>query len=801
MPKIMLEKIVRLANKAEYSNYKKIVDEINSVRFDSLNNQKLLYKSNELRKKVSQGVSIDEIIVEAYALVKQAIRIVLDLEAYDEQIIAGIAIHKGRLIEMQTGEGKTLAAVFPAYLNALSGLGCHILTFNDYLAARDAVWMGPIYESLGLTVGFVQDDMKNADKQKAYLCDITYITAKVAGFDYLRDSICYEKSECVQRCFNFAIVDEADSIIIDEARIPLVIATEGLNSANTLLSTMRIIKKLEPKVHYDKDEFERNVFLTQVGLAFVEEDLGCDNLYSGENLKFLDEVHNTLYAEAMLKKDIDYIVRDNKIEMVDEFTGRVAENRHWPDEIQEALEAKENVMNGTKGRIMNQITLQSFILLYKKIAGMTATAMDSVEEISEFYDLDVFVIPPHVPCKRIDYPDVIFTHKEAKYKALINEIVSVHATGQPILIGNSSVLDSDYLALKLKESGVECQVLNAKNDELEASIIKQAGVIGAVTVSTNMAGRGADIKLGGSNGESKDKVIALGGLYVIGTNRYESKRIDKQLRGRAGRQGDVGMCRFFISLEDDLIKKYGIDNVIPAYIRPKNQEGPIIDSRIARKINQVQRIIQGQNSDLRRALWEYSSFIERHRLKVYHRRLGILEGNEPFNILERENQKLYEELNVLFHENCINKLQKQVALYNIDDSFANYLSDIAIIQNGMKLKVLGGKNPLREFQRETNQCLETLQQDIQENIMMDFSSMELSEKGLLSLQGRIKPPTSTWTYLVKDNTVMDSLILMITGSLGGGNLNGGGSARAPIVYVMEFIEKISIFLRKKKVIK
>ena len=428
----MLKKIVRFANKSEYSNYKKMVDEINGVEFGSLNKEKLLYKSKELRKKVSQGVSIDEIIIEAFALVKQAIRIVLDLEAYDEQIIAGIAIHKGRLIEMQTGEGKTLAAVFPAYLNALSGLGCHILTFNDYLAARDAVWMGPIYESLGLTVGFVQDNMKNADKRKAYLCDITYITAKVAGFDYLRDSICYDKSECVQRSFNFAIVDEADSIIIDEARIPLVIATEGRYSANTLLSTMNIIKKLEPKVHYDKDEFERNVFLTKVGLAFVEHELGCDNLYSEENLKFLDEVHNTLYAEAMLKKDIDYIVRDNKIEMVDEFTGRVAENRHWPDEIQEALEAKENLMNGFKGRIMNQITLQSFILLYKKIARMTATAMDSVEEISEFYDLDVFVIPPHVPCKRIDYPDVIFTHKEAKYKALIIEIVSVHATGQPI---------------------------------------------------------------------------------------------------------------------------------------------------------------------------------------------------------------------------------------------------------------------------------------------------------------------------------------------------------------------------------
>ncbi|MBU3177931.1 accessory Sec system translocase SecA2 [Clostridium estertheticum] len=790
MPRTFFRKILNLANKSEYNNYKKIVYEINSVKFDSLSNEKLLYKSNELRRKVSQGVSIDEIIIEAFALVKEAIRKALDLEAYDEQIIAGIAMHKGKLIEMQTGEGKTLAAVFPAYLNALSGLGCHILTFNDYLAARDAVWMGPVYESLGLTVGFVQDSMKNVDKHKAYLCDITYITAKVAGFDYLRDSICYEKSECIQRCFNFAIVDEADSIIIDEARIPLVIATGGRNNANTLLSTMSIIKKLEPKIHYDKDEYEKNVFLTEVGLNFVEKQLGCDNLYLEENLKLLDEVHNTLYAETILKKEIDYIVRDNKIEMVDEFTGRVAENRHWPDEIQEALEAKENIMFGSKGRIINQITLQSFILLYKKIAGMTATAMDSADEISEFYNLDVFVIPPHVPCKRIDYPDVIFTHKEAKYRALINEIISVHATGQPILIGNPSVLESDYLALKLKEKGVACQVLNAKNDEWEASIIKQAGVIGAVTVSTNMAGRGADIKLGGTKGESKDKVIALGGLYVIGTNRYESKRIDKQLRGRAGRQGDVGMCRFFISLEDALIKKYGIDNIIPTYIRPKNQEKPIGDPRIARKINGVQKIIQGQNSDLRRALWEYSSLIEKHRLQVYQRRLEIIEDSEPFNILEKENPKLYKELNVSFDKNCINKLQKQVALYNMDDGFANYLSDVAIIQNGMKLKIIGGKSPLREFQRETNQCFNALQQGIRENILMDFTSMELSERGLLGLKDRIKPPTCTWTYIVKDNTVMDSLILIITGSIGGGIGYNGGFVRTSIVHVMEFIEKI-----------
>jgi preprotein translocase subunit SecA len=428
---------------------------------------------------------------------------------------------------------------------------------------------------------------------------------------------------------------------------------------------------------------------------------------------------------------------------------------------------------------------------------MTATAMDSAEEISEFYGLEVLVIPPHVPCKRIDYPDVIFTHKEAKYKALINEIISVHATGQPILIGNPNVKESEYLALELKKAGIECQILNAKNDELEAGIIEQAGVLGAITVSTNMAGRGADIKLGGKDEVNRDKVIALGGLYVIGTNRHESKRIDKQLRGRAGRQGDVGMFRFFISLEDDLIKRYGIDKIIPAFIRPKNQEKPIVNSKIADKINQVQRIIQGQDSDLRRALWKYSSLMETQRLQVYHRRLEILEDTDPFNVLEKESQELYEKLNTLFGEERVNKIQKQVALYNIDENWANYLAEVAMIQEGINLKLIGGKNPLREFQMETNQCFDILQQEIQENILMDFTNMELSENGLLSLCQRIEPPTSTWTYLVKDNTIMDSLSLILIGSGGGGIAGIGILAGAPILYAMVFLEKISMSIKRK----
>ncbi|MBZ9685539.1 accessory Sec system translocase SecA2 [Clostridium estertheticum] len=754
-----------LVNKSEYCRYKKIVEQINRLKFDSLDNKGILDKSHELRSKILEEKSMDDIIIEAFALAKQAVKRVLGLTPYDEQLIAGIAMHKGRLIEMQTGEGKTLAAVFPAFLNAITGRGCHILTFNDYLARRDATWMGPVYEMLGLTVSFVQETMERHEKQRAYDCDITYVTAKVAGFDYLMDSLSYKKSEIMLRPFNFAIVDEADSIIIDEARIPLVIATGGDPEDDTLLKTMEVIRGLEPEVDYDKDEVKSNVFLTQTGLIRVENMLCCENLYAKENFKLLSEVHNILHVIALLTKDIDYIVRDGKIEMVDKFTGRTAENRRWPDGIQAALEAKECISIQSKGRIVNQITLQNFILLYKKIAGMTGTAMDSLNEITELYDMDVLVIPPHIPCKRIDYPDVIFTHKKAKYKAVSSEIKRVHDTGQPILVGTCSVAESEYLAEELNKVGVKYKILNAKNDELEAHVIEQAGTLYAVTVSTNMAGRGADIKLGGQDGANRDRIVSLGGLYVIGTNRHESKRIDKQLKGRTGRQGDVGMSKFFISLEDDLIKRYGIDKLIPASIRPKMQEEPLTSPRIASKIEHVQRVIQGQDSDLRRALWQYSSFIENQRIVVHQRRMEVVYDSLPFNILSLEHPQLFTKLVNFFSEDTVNELEKQVALYNINEVWADYLAHVAYLQDGVKLSILSRKNPLQEFQIEAASVFQVLQQEIQKRILQDFETLDISEQGLISLKERIKPPSSTWTYLVNDNSLIDSLSSLFVGNV------------------------------------
>ncbi|MBU3146099.1 accessory Sec system translocase SecA2 [Clostridium sp. CF012] len=759
------KKFHNLIKKSEYNRYKKIVEQINRLKFDSLNITDFQNKSHELRSKILDGTSLDDIIIEAFALAKEAAKRVLGIFTYDEQLISGIAMHKGRLIEMQTGEGKTLAAVFPAFLNALTGRGCHILTFNDYLARRDATWMGPVYELLGLTVGFVQETMERREKQKAYACDITYVTAKVAGFDYLMDSLCFKKSEIMLRPFNFAIVDEADSIMIDEARIPLVIATDGDREEDTLGKTMEVIRGLEPKVDYDKDEVKSNAFLTPKGLIRVETMLCCENLYAKENFKLLGEVHNILHVIALLTKDIDYIVREGKIEMVDKFTGRIAENRRWPDGIQAALEAKECISIRSRGRIMNQITLQNFILLYKKIAGMTGTAMDSLNEITELYDMDVLVIPPHIPCKRIDYPDVIFTHKKSKYKALCSEIKRVNDTGQPILVGTCSVAESEYLAEELNKLGVKYKILNAKNDELEAHIIEQAGTLYAVTVSTNMAGRGADIKLGGLDGANRDKIASLGGLYVIGTNRYESKRIDKQLKGRSGRQGDVGMSKFFISLEDDLIKRYGIDKLIPAVIRPKVQEEPLMSPRIESKIDHVQRVIQGQDSDLRRALWQYSSFIEDQRLVVHQRRMEVVYDNLPFNILSLEQPQLFTKLINYFSEDTVNELEKEVALYNINEVWADYLAHVAYLQDGVKLSILSRKNPLQEFQIEAGSVFQVLQQEIQKRILQDFEGLDISEQGLISLKERIKPPSSTWTYLVNDNSLIDSLSSLFVGNV------------------------------------
>ncbi|MEJ2544315.1 MAG: hypothetical protein P8Y99_09630, partial [Calditrichaceae bacterium] len=483
---------------------------------------------------------------------------------------------------MNTGEGKTLTAVFPAILNAMMGNGLHVLTFNDYLARRDAEWMKPVYKFLGLSVDFVQEGMSISRRQKAYKADITYLSAKEAGFDYLRDSLCYDQSSMVHRPFNFAIIDEADSILIDEARIPLVIAGSDKNKLSELFNYTQVARKLEKNIHYDFDEYARNINITEQGQAIVESELKCGNLYAKRNLDKLTALNCALHAEYLLQRVVDYIIRNDKIELVDEYTGRVADKRRWPDGLQAAIEAKENINIQTRGKILNSVTLQHFLRLYPNICGMTATAEVAEEEFKRFYDLDIVVIPPNQKSIRKDYPNRIFLNKKIKYSKLLDEIISVHKKGRPILVGTASVDESEKIAELLNKKKIDCSILNAKQDAYEAKIIAEAGKLKAVTISTNMAGRGVDIKLGGSDENEKDRVVDLGGLYVIGTDMHESKRIDQQLRGRAGRQGDPGSTRFFISLEDDLLVKYRLDELIPAEIL-KNLKNSEIDNFVIRK--------------------------------------------------------------------------------------------------------------------------------------------------------------------------------------------------------------------------
>ncbi|OPZ88335.1 MAG: preprotein translocase subunit SecA [Firmicutes bacterium ADurb.Bin419] len=599
------QKYIMLKNDNIEYNVEKYYDElkkINEFRFELMEDHQLRNKSAELRSRLKKGQSMDSIMNEAFALAREASVRVLGMRHYDVQVIAGIAMHQGKLVEMQTGEGKTLAAVLPAYLNALKGQGVHILTFNDYLAKRDAEWMGPVFQFLGLSVGYIIEGMGVCERKRAYNADITYVTAKEAGFDYLRSFLSLCKEEITQRPFEYAIIDEADSILIDEARIPLIIAGGEQESEISLKQINELIMELKPTVHFDTDEYKRNVFLTDEGIKYVEGVLGVGNLYDERNISLITKINNALHAQVLMKKDLDYIIKEGKIELIDEFTGRIAENRRWPYGLQEAIDVKEGFLPESKGKILASVTLQNFIRLYPKICGMTGTALSADDELKEFYDLNVVLIPTNEKNIRVDHPDLVFTHLEAKYNALIEEICTVQKTGRPILIGTTSVDESEYLGNALSDAGVKCQLLNAKNDELEARIIADAGRIGAVTVSTNMAGRGTDIKLGGVNQSEREKVVELGGLYVIGTNRHESLRIDFQLRGRDARQGDPGMTRFFISLEDKLMVKYNIKDLIPKKHMPDKQMEQINSKVVVETISHAQRIIEGQNFEIRKNL-------------------------------------------------------------------------------------------------------------------------------------------------------------------------------------------------------
>ena len=692
--------------------------------------------------------------IEVFALVREAARRALRLDPFDVQMIAGLAMARRRIAELPTGEGKTLAAVFPVCLYALAGRGAHVLTFNDYLARRDARWMGPIFECLGLSVSCIQEGMPPADKRAAYRADVTYATAKEAGFDFLRDRIADDLAALVHRPFHSALVDEADSILVDEARIPLVISGAEDRVAWDARRMAALVRTLAPARDYETDDEHRNVFLTEAGADRTEKDLGVSDLYAAENQGLLEAVYCALHAEALLRRDIDYIVRGGRIEIVDEFTGRVVDKRHWPDGLQAAVEAKEGLARKTEGRILGSITLQHFFRLYPSLCGMTATARSAAHEFKEFYGLETTIVPPHTPSARRDLPDEVFTHREAKRRALADEIRRVHAGGRPILVGTASVKESEELAAELGAAGVVLQVLNARNDELEAGIIAEAGRPGAVTISTNMAGRGTDIKLGGADESGRERALALGGLYVIGTNRHESLRIDRQLRGRAGRQGDPGSTRFFISLEDDLFERYGLTRMFFKRHRLALRPGALPPGPLHREIEHAQRVIEGQSFDIRRSLNKYSALIELQRGLIQAKRDDVLMNGSgdpgPALFAERE-PDLFAAAARRWGADRLAEWERRATLYHLDRCWSDHLAWIQDTRESIHLVSLGGKAPIDEFQKAATAEFLEMEGRVADAVVAEMDALTRKDDVSPQDMERLKGPSSTWTYLVNED--------------------------------------------------
>jgi preprotein translocase subunit SecA len=644
-------------------------------------------------------------LADAIAIVAVVAARTVQLAMFDVQLQGALALARGRVVEMQTGEGKTLACIPAAAWYARAGNGVHVMTVNDYLARRDARWMGGIYQALGLSVGCIQQTMGPAERHAAYRCDITYATANEIGFDFLRDQIALHPGEQVHRPFHAAVIDEADSILIDEARIPLVLAGGAMDEEVLARRVDPIVGRFQRNVHFTLDEFGRNIALADEGIRILENALHCGNLFAESNLAMYSAVHNAIHAHFLLHRDVDYVVKNSAIESVDQFKGRIAQDRRWPAGLHTAIEAKEGVPFRRQGRVLGSITLQNLVALYPQLCGMTGTAVTQAAEFNQCYGLDVEAIPTNRPVIRVDHPDVIFPTRQAKESAVAEVIRSAHSAGQPVLVGTASVEESERLSRSLAD--VPHAVLNARNEEAEAAIVERAGQLGAVTVSTNMAGRGVDIQLGAG-------VAELGGLLVIGTNRHESRRIDNQLRGRAGRQGDPGQSRFLISLEDELLVNYGIES------------GKYRDD-----VEGIQRLVEGQNLDIRRFLSKYEAVIEGQRQRIQERRQSILTADMP-------------------------ELERAVTLTTIDDLWADHLAGVSELRAGVQWYSYGGRDPLHEYLTR----VDTMYRDLEDSL-----DAEVAER-LQEVQAKGLDPTqrgATWTYLTTDQPFGDGTQRVLRG--------------------------------------
>jgi preprotein translocase subunit SecA len=694
---------------------------------------------------------------EICAVGREAAHRALEQRPYDVQLLGAMALLSGKVAEMATGEGKTLTAVVAAYGHVRLGNGpVHVLTVNDYLARRDAEWMQPVYKLLGLSVGWVTETSTHEERREAYLADVTYVSVSEAGFDYLRDQLVTDVEDRVQRELATAIVDEADSILIDEARVPMVLAGSIATEADPVHDAAELVRELKAGKDYEVAEDGRSVAFTEAGLKKMEEQLGID-LYADDQVQQLSAVNVALHAEALLRRDVDYIVRNGSVELIDEMRGRVAQRRRWPDGLQAAVEAKEGLTATAEGEVLDTITVQAYIALYKTVCGMTATAVHVGEQLREYFKLEVAVIPSNAENIRDDEPDRIYSAHETRDEALVEEIKIAHEKGRPVLVGTLDVKASELLAKQLAAVGVPSNVLNAKNDAEEARIIAEAGALGAVTVSTQMAGRGVDIRLGGSDEADRDAVVELGGLYVIGAGRHDSRRVDDQLRGRAGRQGDPGGSVFFVSLEDELVTRHAGD-ILPASPR-MDMDGVVHDEQVDYAVEHAQRVAEGVNHEIHRNTWRYSVVIEQQRVAMAERRERLLTSEvAAIMLLERSPEKAKE-----LDEDVLSDAARAIALFHLDRLWVEHLAELSEVREGVHLRALGKLDPLDEFHRAAVPAFQKVLLEIEKRTIETFEETDFSE-GWEPDRAKIVRPSATWTYLVHDNpfgSELDRLIAAV----------------------------------------
>ena len=720
----VLSRVLRSGEGKKLKAIESLVPDINSFEpeIEKLSDHALQAKTGEFKQRLEKGEDLNDLLIEAFAVVREAARRVIGQRHYDVQMMGGIALHLGWVAEMRTGEGKTLVSTLAAYLNGLTGRGVHLCTVNDYLATRDSEWMGQLHKWLGLSVGLVVPSVSDRiEKREAYLSDITYGTNNELGFDYLRDNMALSKDELSQRGHAFCIVDEVDSILIDEARTPLIISGKASDALELYQKFSSVVRNLKRDLHYDVDEEKRIIAPTEEGVRAVEKALGVENLYDQVSSNLVHQLHAAIKAKELYQKDRDYIVTDGEVRIVDEFTGRVLEGRRWSDGIHQAVEAKESVSVKEENQTLATITLQNYFRMYEKLSGMTGTASTEAAELAGIYGLQVVTIPTHKPMVRDDRPDLVYKTEAGKFQALVSDIVERQSKGQPVLVGNISVEKSEKISRELEKRGIGHEVLNAKQHFREADIVSQAGRPGAVTVATNMAGRGVDIMLGGNPSTLGEKVLESGGLYVLGTERHESRRIDNQLRGRSGRQGDVGESRFYLSLEDELMRLFASGALRNVMDKTLPEDVPIESKMVSKAIERAQTTVEQKNAEARKNVLKYDEVMNEQRKVIYRRRNEILNGADlRDSVIEAIDGVVAETLETFCAEELPEEWDLTGLLNEINGYWPNSItpSDLDSIQNISELEQLLTESAFEAFDsREKDLGLETLR-EVERQVML-----------------------------------------------------------------------------------